>query len=73
MPVDRSDDARPSPGRRPPTDAPADDLAPRSVAVSHESTPDRRAVYPDGVAAHERLTRCPSADDDAFVDLDAIR
>lgn len=73
MSVDRSPDPRPSEGRWPPGDVAPDDTQLHSVVVRYESRPDRRTVAPVGVADHERLTRWLSADDDAFVDLDACR
>ncbi|MFB6281299.1 MAG: hypothetical protein ABEH40_04715 [Haloferacaceae archaeon] len=72
MSLDRTDDGRPS-ADAPPADVPPGDPCLRSVVVPYESGPDRRTVYPAGVADHERLTRWISADDDAFVDLDAVR
>ncbi|MFB6301417.1 MAG: hypothetical protein ABEH78_00935 [Haloferacaceae archaeon] len=73
MPADRSDDIHPPSDRRPPTAAPAADVGLRATVVRYDASPDRRTVYPAGVADHERLTRWLSADDGAFVDLDAVR
>ncbi|WP_128476037.1 DUF7511 domain-containing protein [Halorussus pelagicus] len=49
------------------------DIALRSVVVEYEDRPDRRTVYPAGVSEMERMSSWLTADDDAFVDLEATR
>lgn len=73
MPADPRDDASSlhgSDGHAPPSSG-TEGL--RSVLVRYESGADRRTLYPDEADEYERMTRWISADDGAFVDLDAWR
>lgn len=45
----------------------------RSVLVEYEERPDRRTVYPEGLAGVERMSTWLTAADDAFVGLDEMR
>lgn len=73
MPADRSEDARLPSSRPHPVDARRNDVDVRSVVVRYESSPDRRTIYPADVGDQDRLTLWISADDEAFVSLDARR
>lgn len=53
--------------------SPSDATVLRSVLVRYESDSDRRTLYPADADEYERLTRWISADDGAFVALDASR
>jgi hypothetical protein len=44
-----------------------------STLVVYTGRPDRRTVYPPGTSSVARLSTWLTADDDAFVDLDAVR
>lgn len=61
----------PDSGTHPRRDRPQ--IALRSVVVEYEDGPDRRTMYPDGLDAVERMSTWLTADDPAFVDLDAVR
>ena len=44
-----------------------------STVVRYDGRPDRRTVYPPGLAGVPRMSTWLTADDDAFVDLAAVR
>ncbi|WP_135824483.1 DUF7511 domain-containing protein [Halorussus ruber] len=44
-----------------------------SVVVNYDDRPDRRTIYPAEASGVERMSAWITADDDGFVDPDAMR
>lgn len=62
------------PGRT--TASPTTDEQPtglESTVVRYDGRPDRRTIYPPGLAGVPRMSAWLTADDEAFVDLAAVR
>lgn len=66
------EDADPA-GVDPETDARGRPITLESSLVRYDGEPDRRTIYPPGLASVARMSTWLSADSDAFVDLEKAR